>query len=116
MQILTVSFYAPLSPLIVPALAIILPVVYYVDKLILFKKSSQPPKVSFRVTDWVHFLCECSLLTFILGWLLFCPEDLWTEFVAAVSYFCLIIVVIYLIYRFRMVSNFENYFSDIKKS
>lgn len=56
-QLLTVSFYATLTPLIIPALILILPVLYYVDKLILFKKSSQPGRVSFRVTDWVHFLC-----------------------------------------------------------
>lgn len=72
-QILTVSFYAPLSPMIMPALACILPAVYYVDRLILINKSSQPPRVSFRVTDWVQFLCECSMLSFMIGWILFCP-------------------------------------------
>jgi VanZ family protein len=102
--------------MIIPALILILPFVYYVDKLILFKKSSQPPKVSFRVTDWVHFLGECSMLTFTIGWLLFCPEDLWTDTVEFISYLCLAIVVIYLTYRFRMVTQFQKYYYNMKKS
>lgn len=115
-QILTVSFYAPLTPMIIPALTLILPVVYYVDKLVLFKKSSQPAKISFRVTDWVHFLCECSLLSFIIGWLLFCPEELWSEFVEVVSYLCLFIIIGYLCYRFKTLSQYERYYPKMNKS
>lgn len=115
-QILTVSFYAPLSPLIMPALVLILPVVYYVDTLILVNKSSQPPKVSFRVTDWVQFLCECSMLSFMVGWMLFCPEDLWTDFVMRVTYLCMALVLGYLGYRLRKVYRVEDYYCQMKKS
>ncbi len=115
-QILTVSFYAPLTPLIMPALVLLLPVLYYVDTLILVNKSSHPPKVSFRVTDWVHFLCECSMLTFIVGWMLFCPEDLWTDLVGTVTWLCAALVVGYLGYRLKMVYGVENYYCRMKKS
>jgi len=105
-QLLTVSFYAPLSPVVVPALAFIFIVQYFIDKLILFNRSSIPVKVSFRMTDCTLFLAECSLLSFLVGWILFCPVNLWSPLMEAISYFCLFITILFLAYRFRM--QFKN--------
>lgn len=56
------------------------------------------------------------MLSFMVGWILFCPEDLWTDFVQKVTYLCLFLVVAYLGYRLKMVCNVESYFCHMKKS
>lgn len=98
---MTVSFYASLSPLIVPGLAFIFLIQHFIDKLILFNKSSSPQKVSYKVTNYVQFLCECSLLIFMIGWINFAPIDLWTPVVKISSYLSLMTIAGYLGYRYR---------------
>ena len=67
----TALFYAYLVPIVIPTVALIFFLQYWVDKFTLFKRSSLKNNFNFNLSIYVSKLFESSILIFCLGNLIF---------------------------------------------
>ena len=73
-NIFVISFYAYITPMTTPIMALIFFVQYWVDKFNLFKRFSCPVNFDYRLSQGILKLFDFSLILFALGNFVFAPD------------------------------------------